>query len=473
MLSYTPPGEVAEDFLLDESFISGIQGPIGSGKSTAALFKLLKIALAQPPVDGVRRSRLVILRNTSAQLTDTIVPLLNSWFVEAAKGQMGEWKITEKKFKMKFCLKDGTRVDSEWWLMAADGPEDVRRLLSMECTAAWVEEARELHEEVFAGLQGRVGRYPSKAMGGCAIPCVIFSTNPPPAGSYWYGVLTEPPKGWKVFVQPPALLEDNSLNPLRENPHLPDEYYERLMSGKTEEWIDVFLKNKYGIGNAGQPVYRSSFKKSFHVAKEPLEHMRSKAYPIVVGMDNGLTAAAAICQGDARGRVLVVDECYVPKGTTMGVERFLDTMLIPVLRSKYFQCEIVFVLDPACFQRSQRDERTIAQAVQERGYRVQKAVTNDPEKRIGAVETLLCRSVEGQAYYLISPTCKFLIEGFEHGYRYPQKRDGSLNTDGPQKNHFSHLHDANQYAALFFVGVQKVESRPQALPVSKVVFRYT
>jgi hypothetical protein len=462
-INFKPPGEVAEAFMHDDAFVQIIVGPVGSGKSTAALFKLLQMAIEQPAINNVRRSRYCILRNTSAQITDSIVPLINQWWVEAAQGNMGSWKVTEKKFTIRFNLPDGTHVESSLWCMAVDTPEDVRRLLSVEFSGAWVEESRELHPEVFSGLQGRVARYPSRAMGGVKCPYVLCTTNPPPIGGFWHKAIVEPPKGWHVFIQPSALLDDNSINPLAENlENLDPEYYDRQIAGKTEEWIDVYLRGKFGIGNAGQPVYKSSFKRSFHVAAEELQPFRTRTYPLVVGLDNGLTAAAAMLQQDPRGRILLLDECYVPLGQTMGVERFLDTMLIPLLRSKYHQCDIVFMLDPACFQRSQVNEETIAQAVVKRGYRVTRAITNDPEKRISSVETLLTRQVDGKAYFVVSPKCRWLIDGFEYGFRYAPRRDGSVNSESPQKNHYSHCHDALQYASMFYGNIQ-YDTKPQAI----------
>lgn len=470
-MDYTPPGPVADEFIQDRSFVSILCGPIGSGKSTAALFKLLMLALDQEPVNSVRRSRIVILRNTAEQLRDTVAPKINEWFVEAAQGRMGGWVQLHKRFLLKFALADRTTVECEFWLMAADTPDDVRRLLSVECSWAWVEEAREVNEDVFAGLQGRVGRYPSRMMGGVKNKCVICSTNPPPIGTFWHTVMTEVPEGWWCKSQPSALLDDNSLNPARENPHLDDDYYEKLMYGKTEEWINVYLRGQFGLGNAGQPVYRSSYKRQFHVAESELLPIKTKTYPLVVGLDNGLTAAASILQQDLRGRICMLDECYVPKGVTMGIDRFLDTMLVPLLRQKYFLCDVIFILDPACWQRSQVNEATIAEEVTKRGYRVARARTNDPDKRIMGVEQLLVRQTDGKAHFLISPTCRWTIAGFEHGYQYPAKRDGTVNTSGPSKNHYSHQHDSLQYAASFYGGVDIVH-RPQAQQVKKVQFHY-
>lgn len=462
------PGPTGNRFLQSRAFLKLICGPVGGGKSTVALMDLILRSCNQTPnPNGVRKTRHIILRNTVAQLKSTVKPLIDQWLVDMMLGQCGEWRLSDNIFYFRLGMGDGTKVESEFWLMAADTPDDVRRLLSVECSSAWVEEAREVDPDVFSGLQGRVNRYPNRAQGGVTYPGVIASTNPPPVGSFWHGIMAEPPKGWEIFIQPPALLDDGSLNPDAENlENLAPDYYENLVGGKTEDWIDVYLKNKFGPGNYGQPVYKSSFKKSFHVAKQPLEGIFGTLAPLVIGMDNGLTAAALLTQKDARGRVNALDECYVPKGTTMGVERFLDSMLLPKLRTEWHKFKpenILFVLDPACFQRAQVNEKTIASAVTERGYRAIAATTNKIESRIGAVETLLAQQVDGMGMFLISPKCQYFIEGMEWGYRY-KKNQGDLSTPVPEKNHHANLQDAGQYAASFYTGepvvIRKVARRP-------------
>jgi hypothetical protein len=470
-INYTP-GETGAAFLNSTAFMKLICGPVGGGKSTVALFDLIKRATEQKPGAGnVRRTRFIILRNTVAQLKSTVKPLIDQWLVEMAEGQVGYWRISENIFMFKMMLGDGTTVESEFWLMAADTPDDVRRLLSVECSAAWVEEAREVDPEVFSGLQGRVNRYPNRANGGVTQPGVICSTNPPPVGGFWHSTIANPPKGWEIYMQPPALLDDGSLNPDAENlENLAPDYYDNLISGKTEDWIDVYLKNKFGAGNYGKPVYRYSFKKSFHVASEPLQGIFGSASPLVIGMDNGLQAAATLTQRDMRGRILVLDECFVPRETTMGVERFLDTMLIPKLRDEWARFtpeQILFLLDPACFQRSQANEVTIAQVVAKRGYRILQAPSNNLEPRIGAVESLMAGHVDGTGLLRISPKCTYLIEGMEWGYRFKPDR-GDQATAIPEKNHHANLQDSLQYAAMHHVGPQLGVKRPQKRNVTRV-----
>lgn len=441
MLGYTP-SPVGQKFLDSRAFIKLVMGPVGGGKSTMALMDLLGRAVNQEPFKGVRRTKMGILRNTTAQLKSTVKPLLDTWFITMTDGRMGQWRHTDNTFEMRFKLPDGTVVHSEFLMLAADTPDDVRRLLSLELSAGWVEEAREVDPEVFAGLQGRVNRYPARVAGGVTYPGIICSTNPPPLGGYWQKMISDPPVGHEVFLQPPALLEDGALNPEAENlENLAAEYYENLVAGKTEDWINVYLKNQFGAGDLGRPLYKGTFKPTFHVSKVPLMPILQSLSPLLVGMDNGLQAAAAIGQQDMRGRVNILAEAYVPEDETMGVETFLDRLLIPLLRSKFplFRPDkILFVLDPACFQRAQLDERTIADAVAKRGYRPVKACTNDPERRIQAVEGLLTRAIDGGPGLLIDGgACPHIIDALTWGHRYKSTRSGGTLTQ-VEKNHHSH-----------------------------------
>lgn len=475
------PTHTGQLFIDDRSYVKMIMGPVGSGKSTVALNDLWRRAIAQEPFRGVRRTKFIILRNTIQQLKSTVKPLIDQWFVTLPDVPLGKWRLTENTFEMQLFNKgDNTTIFTEFVLMAADTPDDVRRLLSLECSAAWVEEGREVDPEVFSGLQGRVNRFPNRAAGGVTYPGVICSTNPPPLGGFWHEVISNPPRGYASFIQPAALLEDGSLNPAAENlENLSPDYYDNLVSGKTEDWINVYLKNQYGAGDMGQPIYKASFKKSFHCSPvdKPLSAIFSTLNPLIVGMDNGLQAAAVVGQQDLKGRVNVLAEAFVPEDETMGVESFLDKILVPKLQSKFPTVPpsaIVFVVDPACFQRSQVDEKTIAMAIQQRGYTVVKASTNDPERRIQAVEGLLTRQIDGGAGFLIDPECRHVSNALEYGHRWKKTTNG-LTSSTVEKNHFSHVGDAVQYLALHYnmqIPGQRHDNRSRARTIAKASYAY-
>ena len=470
-INYTPSATAAA-FFASKAFAKLAMGPVGGGKSTMALMDLIQRSFTQEPFDDVRYTKHLIVRNTLQQLKSTVKPIIDTWLVTMPKGAMGDWQLTDHTFMMRCRLPDGTVVSSDFLMMPADSPEDVRRLLSLEVSDAWIEEGREVVQEIVEGITGRVGRYPSMAMGGCTHPGIVISTNPPPLGGFWHSKISDPPANWEVFIQPPAILADGSVNPEADNlDHLPVSYYANLMEGKSPEWISVYLKNEFGEGNAGKAVYRNTFRKDFHVAKNPLIPIPQSVNKLVIGVDNGLTAAAAITQRDARGRINVLGEAYVPEGLTMGFESFLDKMLIPVLVRDFpmFRREnIVFVCDPACGHRSQIDERTIVDAIRMRGYSSYLAATNDPEKRQQAVETLLAMQVDGAAGLLFDPRLTHLVNAIGWGYRYRKSVEGIITTL-VEKNIWSHIAEALEYACTFHVGVGShgglMTLRPNARPV--------
>ena len=446
------PGPVGQAFIDDQSFIKVICGPVGGGKSTDALMELFGRAILQEPFNNVRRTKMIIMRNTGAQLKSTVKPLIDQWFTVLTQSKMGSWRLTDNVFEMKFLLPDRTIVHSEFCLMPADTPDDVRRLLSLEASAAWIEETREIDQTIFEGLQGRVARFPNRASGGVTYPGVIGSTNPPPMGSWLQELMSDPPSNMGVFMQPAALLPDGSINLEAENlENLDADYYMNLMAGKTPDWLDVFMRNQFGAGGFGHPVFRSTFRRDFHVSKTPLHAIPASLNPIIVGMDNGLTAAAVIGQMDARGRLNILGESYVPEGETMGVETFLDRLLVPYLTARFpvRPESILFVLDPACYARSQVNEVTIAQAVSARKYRTMRASTNVPERRIAAVEGLLTRAIDGGPGLLISSECTWLSKAMDYQYRN-KKQVAGMSTPVAEKNHASHIADAMQYLCLHF-----------------------
>ena len=474
------PSPTGLAFMRSRAFVKLICGPVGGGKSTVALQTIWDMAVSQHPFNNVRRTKFIVLRNTMAQLKTTVKPLIDQWFVElpslSSGRPLGEWRLSDNVFEIRARLSDGTVVHTELCMMAADTPDDVRRLLSVECSAAWVEEAREVDAEVFSGLQGRVARFPNRASGGVTYPCVICSTNPPPIGTFWHDKMTKPPEGWEIFMQPAALLEDGSLNPEAENiQHLDPSYYKNLVSGKTAGWIDVYLKNKFGSGGFGEPVFKGTFRKDFHCVGE-LSPIYTSIKPIIVGSDNGLQAAAVIGQEDQLGHVNVLREAFVPAGETMGYDRFLDTILIPVLRDMGVANDLVqFIVDPACFQRAQATEITIAQIITSRGFTVRQAPTNNPERRVSAVEGLLTQQIEGGPKLRLSEKCTHLSASLDWGYRNKKNASGQSISAAPEKNHYSHIAEGFQYFCQYFnpAASNLQAGRPHAKPIVKRRFAYT
>ena len=170
---YKPDGEVCKSFLKDDIFFRGLRGPVGSGKSVACCIEVFRRALMQEKSsDGKRKSRWAIIRNTNPQLRTTTIKTWLDWFPEETWGRFS-WSVP---YTHKISKND---LELEVIFLALDRPEDVKKLLSLELTGIWINEAREIPKSIIDACTMRVGRYPSMRDGGPTWTGVIADTNAP------------------------------------------------------------------------------------------------------------------------------------------------------------------------------------------------------------------------------------------------------------------------------------------------------
>ena len=437
-VAYTPPLSVVP-FLTSDKFSNFVVGPVGSTKTTASIMKIAveakRIAKCH---DGIRRSRIAVIRNTRQMLWDTTIPDFLKWFPD---GQAGTLMKTESKFLMRF-----DDVECEVLFRGLDDANDVRRLLSLQLTFGMMDEFREINPDIYNALTGRLGRYPDKTMNGVGacddtgkqIHKAWGATNPPDADTFWEEQLNNPPGNMHVTIQPSGLSEEADWVQ-----YLPEGYYANLCEGKTDDWIDVYVHGKFGRSLSGMPVYQRTFAYDFHVADNEIKPVQSADYPITIGIDFGRTPAAVFLQRDPRGRILALSEIT---SENMGLDTFITTKLNPHIANHYSGYKFVCAPDPAGFFKQQASEMSLVDQLKAAGFHCVKPPTNDPDKRIAAVERLLSQQIEGKAMFLIDPSCSQLIKGFRSGYRYKVKKNGEME-DKPDKNDSSHIHDALQYGA--------------------------
>lgn len=442
-IEYTAP-PTGEDFMSSDARVRLIMGPVGSGKSTVCCFEVFRRCSEMPKCkDGFRRSRWVIVRNTRDQLKKTTLKTWTQWFPD---GVTGRWKESE----MTYYLEVGD-IRAEILFLPLDTPDDQRRLLSLEVTGVFINEAREVHPELIIAARSRMPRYPAKKMlpdevvaaAGKESPYwygLIMDTNPPSEDSWLYEQFeVKKPEGWEIFKQP------SGLSPEAENKdNLGPTYYEDMMSGATDDFIRVHVQGEYGRSLIGRAVYESSFTKDFHVAKEPLIPLEYENYPVVIGMDFGRTPAAVFGQRTPRGAVHILDSLYVEN---IGLERFLEDHVKPLIAQRFPRNRILIIGDPAGWAKTQLSEESVADVFRRQNLMAIRAPTNDPVKRIAAVEKLLARQMEGKGFLLVDARCKHLIQGLYGGYKYKRKQDGSYEA-APMKDQYSHDQDALQYLAL-------------------------
>jgi hypothetical protein len=220
-------------------------------------------------------------------------------------------------------------------------------------------------------------------------------------------------------------------------------YYERFIRSNSPDWCKRYVHAEFGDDPSGSAVFRTSFKRSFHVVDE-LEPISS--YPLLMGLDFGRDPCAVICQPDHKGRFLVLEEIIAED---MGLETQLQQGIKPVLMSeRYLGRSVIVVGDPAGKQRSTLYEETSFDLIKRYGLMAYPAPTNDVDKRLGAVEAwLLGQRDGGPAMVIDGSRCPTLVRALDGGYRYGKTRNG-MRKPSPEKNEYSHIADALQYAAV-------------------------
>lgn len=458
---YKPDGDVLKDFMKDDQFFRGIRGPVGSGKSVGCCVEVFRRALMQKKnPDGIRRSRWAIIRNTNPQLKTTTIKTWLDWFPEDQWGKF-HWSVP---FTHHIKQAD---LDLEVIFLALDRPEDVKKLLSLELTGIWINEAREVPKSIIDACTMRVGRFPSMREGGPSWSGVIADTNAPEEDHWWpimSGEVPIPdhipreqakmlvkPDNWNFYTQPCGMVEvldeegsikDYEPNKDAENQkHMLKSYYPNLIRGKTKSWIDVYVMNRLGAVQDGKPVY-PSFVTETHVAKEEIPI--ADGVPLYIGIDFGLTPAAVFGQ-KVRGRWLIQSEIVA---IDMGIVRFAE-LLRQEIATRFGNLEVYIYGDPAGDFRAQTDETTPFQILRGAGLKAFPAPSNSVDLRLESVASSLNKMVDGKPAFLIDRRCPSLIKGFEGGYQYKRMEvSGERYADKPDKNMYSHIHDALQYLML-------------------------
>ncbi len=469
--TYYSPGPVVDRFLNSDSFVVGLRGPIGSGKSTAAVMKILEVAARQPVApDGLRHSRFAVIRNSYPELKTTTIKTWHQWVPLSIGSWQGEGPPTHR------LISDG--LDIEVMFVALDRPEDVRKLLSMELTGAWVNEAREIPKDIIDGLTGRVGRYPASRDGGCIGPQIVMDTNSPDVDHWWYvlaerdvsnqknaelvasvdaaeaemreaGLIGPNQRLFEFLHQPSGLAPDaenlENLNQAGEGGTTEEMrkrgrgYYVRSSAGKSEEWIKVYVRGEYGFVQDGRPIY-PEYRDSLHCKA----FEASPGLPLSIGIDFGLTPAATIGQRTLSGQHRVRHEIVTDN---MGAKRF-GNLLASFLRSRYSGLEIDSITgDPAGEARAQTDETTPFEILKTCGIYAKPASTNDYTVRREAVAQGLGRITDGLPGWIVHPECGQLRRGMAGAYRYKRIQivgDERFH-DKPDKNMASHVCEAEQY----------------------------
>lgn len=453
-----PPGPVSRAYLLDESFICGIRGPFGSGKSTTTIIKLLRNAKKQKRgADGWIRRRTAIIRNTYPELRTTT---MNSWFMWLPK-HTGAWRDAGPPMQT---IRDHVnKFEWEILFIALDRPDDIKKLLGTELSDAWINEAREVPKAILDGLTGRVGRYPAMWQGGCTCPQILMDTNPPDTDHWWFvlaekdtsneknrqiinsmaeaeellrikGFLGKEQKLYSFYAQP------SGRSPAAENlRNLRPGYYEFQMAGKDDEWIKVYVDGDYGFVMDGLPMH-PNYRDAFHSGEFPI--LRGLGFRL--GFDFGLTPAATISQRAGNGRWWVHHELVSER---MGISSFAEE-LKRFLGENFPGAKIISARGDPSGDAVTPEESTCFKILQAAGFvNAAPAPTNDPVRRHESLNYLLKTVIDGKPAITIQKRAVSLRKGLSGGYHRRRLliAGEARYRDVPEKNASSHVCEALEY----------------------------
>lgn len=430
--------------------------------------ELFTRACEQKPWNGVRRTRFAVTRASFRELESTTLKTWVEWF-PFAKITWGSPIVSE----IKIGLPDGTVADMETMFFPIESPAEIEKMSSLEITGFWMNEARENPLALLNKLTERTGRFPPVKWGGPTWRGGVLDSNMPDDDHWLYklaegadpklveqmamieakmrqfGYLKEGQKLYEFFKQPGGLLMlpsgELEPNPAAENiPNLDGgyAYYYRQAAGKSREWIKAQILAQYATVTDGRPVY-PEWNDELHCRKAGL----FPGLPLLLGFDYGLTPACVLCQVSPRGQLIVLDELFAKD---MGIRQFARDVVRPHLALNYPKQSFQAVGDPAGTARSDTDEKTCFMELAEEGIPAAPASTNSFVGRREAVAKYLTRLVDGKPALILDPKCDMLRRGFNGRYQYKRLQvvGEDRYRDVPDKNDYSHLQDALQYAAL-------------------------
>lgn len=432
-------------------------GSVGGGKTVGSCMEVFTRCLEMPIcIDGKRRARWIICRNTYPELETTTIKTWREWFPDDAYGRF----ISSHPLQHRMNFIDDKDVECEFeiYFVALSDMNVFRKVLGMEITGVFFNEIREIDGDLVRGVFQRVGRYPKKHLprGVDYWYGVIGDTNPPAEDSWLYRLIEEEkPEGWSFFWQPSAMLEVGKdtyiVNPAAENTqNLVKGYYERQTQIMSREEVKVYLLNKYGTIHSGVRCH-TDFNLQVHRSQN--EMFADPMFPVYLGWDFGLTPCVVIAQYIS-GQLRVLEEF---QAFDTHLEDFLNIIFLPVWRSKYASWatsgKYVSKGDPfGGGKRQDTDGQTTIKQINEAGIVTTgvKFKQYGIQRRHSSVNHFLRNMAKGEPAFIINHQCRYLIKGFDGMYKFAEKIASGIKYTSEQieNNEYTHSQDALQAICL-------------------------
>lgn len=451
-----------------------VTGPVGGGKSTGLQGCTYVNGAKQPRwPDGIRRYKLLVLRDTYVNAWAQFVPFLKDWWHEDAPGVVYEGpKGGPLDLKLHFTWPDPVgAVDYELQLRALGehrSETDIENFFrGLPTTDIWLEEGDMLPEMVYSKAFARLGRFPPRGIDGVGArtPTLYLGSNQFLIGTwaYNYKMAGRWKRGVQHFEQP------GGRAPNAENLHnLRAGYYDDIIRESDERTVRRMVDNEHTLPNAGLPVY-GEYRDLVHTRPVTLD----RQLPLRIGFDGGvqtLNPAAAIGQRAMARQLRFKSEVVVAHNS--GVEDFAKLVNQELGKAMYApwthnRKAIICTVDPSAqFGAAVGQPNWIIGMERRTGLQIRAARSNNVAPRREALRTPMKRMVDGQPGLIVDPegcpTLRMALGGLFH---FPRIRAGmaSRDADTPAKNHpHSDVAEAAEYLAMDDEAFGEFEGSKQA-----------
>jgi hypothetical protein len=229
-------------------------------------------------------------------------------------------------------------------------------------------------------------------------------------------------------------------------------------------WVEAF---------EGAIVY-PEFNQKFHVSPKPLLPLAlqgvKQGRSIFRGWDNtGLNPACIITYINTIGQWYWIKEFC---GEDIGIVDFAQ--MVDFWCRQTFPANAVYrdIGDPAGRIRDSKKGSPRQYIYEATGVRIEDGIQTFKVRR-ESISGRLNAVISGKPALLIDPTeCPISIAGFSGGYSYPEIGNTGYFRPEPQKNKYSHIHDAGQYVASIIFAAGAVSSPSESIQFDNITSRY-
>jgi len=328
------PGPIAEAFYLSDDDVHFIQGPVGSGKTTTVMKSRLRRAQEMPrsTIDGVRRYKVLFIRETYRQLWSTTILSYLETFPKA----LGKWSggRGDPVTHVIHFEDDFGPIEFVAEFMAF-GDDIIASMRGVQTTDIVLNEGDTMPVDIMTVGIGRIDRWPGRSHF-AGLPRqlqsygqVVGDMNAPDEDNWTFKVfhnedertrmadllMSEGAEGARririSFSNQPGYGSPGCEN----LQNLSADYYPRQialmqLSGRGD-MVERMVRNKVTFMRVGEPVFRREFNPRIHISDGPLAY--NPQMPLLIGLDQGFKGAAVIAQlvGFYRWRILA--ELHFPE----------------------------------------------------------------------------------------------------------------------------------------------------------------